>query len=82
MGAGMEDPEDAIDDRSKIVKGMACLAVMSTVRQEGRDPRPLWLGDFIAAHGRTRWGNSPVWKLGLPVIIFLQTIAEQGLVYV
>ena len=47
MGAGMEDPEDAIDDRSKIVKGMACLAVMSTVRQEGRDPRPLWLGDFL-----------------------------------
>ena len=81
-GAGMEDPEDAIDDRSKIVKGMACLAVMSTVRQEGRDPRPLWLGDFIAAHGRTRWRNSPVWKLGLPIIIFLQTIAEQGLVYV
>ena len=35
MGRGMEDPEDAIDDRSKIVKGMACLAVMSTVRQEG-----------------------------------------------
>ena len=45
-------------------------------------PKSVTSGDFIAAHGRTRWGNSPVWKLGLPIIIFLQTIAEQGLVYV
>ena len=33
---GMEDPEDAIDDRSKIVKGMACLAVMSRCGKRAR----------------------------------------------
>ena len=49
----------------KIVKGMACLAVMSTVRQEGRDPRPLWLGDFIAAHGRTLMGKQPSLEVGV-----------------
>ena len=80
-GAGMEDPEDAVDDRTGSVKRVAYLAVMSTVRQEGRDPCPLWLGEFIAAHGRTRWGNGPVCKLALPIIIFLRTIAKQRLVY-
>jgi hypothetical protein len=37
-GAGMEDPEDAIDDRTGIVEGVARLVVMGTVRQEGGDP--------------------------------------------
>ncbi len=64
-GAGMEDPEDAIDDRTGIAKRVACLAVMSTVWKEGSDPCPLWLGEFIAAHGRTRWGNGLVWKFGV-----------------
>ena len=81
-GAGMEDPEDAINDRPGIVEGVACAAAMSPVRQEGRDPSPLLLGEFIAAHGRTRWGNGPVWTSALPIIILLRTIAKQRLVYV
>ena len=67
MGAGMEDPEDAIDDRTKIVKGMACLAVMSRVRQEARDPRPLWLGELITAHGRTDGETAQFGSWGYPL---------------
>ena len=81
-GAGMQAPEDAMNYRPGIVEGEACAAAMSPVRQEGRDPSPLLLGEFIAAHGRTRWGNGPVWTSALPIIILLRTIAKQGLVYV
>src|SRR3954471_16619699 len=77
-GAGMKDPEDSVDDGTGIGERMPCRAVMSPVRQEGRDPSPLWLGEFIAAHGRTRWGNGPAWRSGLPIIIFLRTMASQG----
>ena len=80
-GAGMQDPEDAINDRPGIVEGVACAAAMSPVRQEGRDPFPLLLGKLIAAHGRTRWGNGPVWRSAFPIIILLRAIAKQGLVY-
>ena len=75
-GTGMEDPEDAVDDRARIVERVACLAVMRTVGHEGRDPCPLLLGEFIAAHGRTRWGNGPLKSLGLPIIISSWTIDE------
>src|SRR3954451_278505 len=81
-GAGMEDPEDAINDRTGIVEGMACAAMMCPVRQVGRDPSPLWLGEFVAAHGLTPWGNGRVWRSALPIIILLRTTVEQGLVYV
>src|SRR5947209_1943873 len=80
-GAGMEDPEDAVDDRTRLIKRVARRAVMSPVRQEGRDPVPLLIGEFIAAHGRTRWGNGPIGRPGLPIIIFLRTMAEQRSVY-
>jgi hypothetical protein len=80
-GAGMEDPEDAVDDRAGIVERVACLAVMSPVGHEGCDPCPFLLGEFIAAHGRTRWVNGPLESLGLPIIISPWTIAEQKLVY-
>jgi hypothetical protein len=72
----MEDPEDAIDDRTGIVEGVASLAMMGAVRQEGRDPCPLLLGEFIAAHGGTREGDAPVRRSGSPIIIFLRAIAE------
>lgn len=59
-GTGMEDPEDAVNDRARIVERMACLAVMGPVGHEGRDPCPLLLREFIAVHGRTRWANGPL----------------------
>jgi hypothetical protein len=80
-GAGMEDPEDAVDDRTGIAKGMPRLPLMSPVGKEGRDPFPLRLGKFIAARGRTRWENDLLWRTTLPIIICIRTSTEQTLVY-
>ena len=77
----MQDPKDAVEQRSRIVEGAARMMVVRAVRQQRGDPCPLLVREFIAAHGRTRWGNGPVCKLGLPIIIFLRTIAKQKLVY-
>jgi hypothetical protein len=74
----MEDPQDAIDDRTGIAEGATGPTTMRPVRQEGSDPSPLRLGEFIAAHGRTRRGNGPVAGLMTIIIIFLETNANQS----
>jgi hypothetical protein len=81
-GATMEDPEDAVEDRTRIVEGAACLAMVSTVRQERSDPCPLLLGEFVAAHGRARRGVSPAKRLSPLIIIFLEFSPEMPTVYV
>jgi len=79
-GAGMEDPQDAVDDGTGIAEGATGPTLMRPMRQEGSDPSPPRLGEFIAAHGRTRWGNGPVPGLMTTIIIFLETIASESLV--
>jgi hypothetical protein len=80
-GAGRENPQEAVDDRTGVAKGVAGPPLRSTVRNEGHDPSPLWLGEFRAAQGRTRGGNGPLGRLTLPIIIGIRTIAGQSLVY-
>src|SRR4051795_12618175 len=81
-GAGMEDPEDSIEDWSSVAKRTAGLAVMSTVRQERGDSCPLLVGEIIAAHGRTRGEYSSFRRLCLSIIICLRTIVKQSMVYI
>src|SRR5690242_7812609 len=77
-GAGMEDPQDAVDDGTGITEGTTGPTAMRPVRQEGSDPSPLRLGEFIASHGRTRWGNGLVPGLMTIIIIFLEAIASES----
>jgi hypothetical protein len=46
----MEDPEDAVDDGAMVMERMPQLAMMSPVRQEGLDPGPLLVREFVAVH--------------------------------
>src|SRR4051794_13045390 len=81
-GAGMEDPEDAMDDRTGIIERVARSTAMGPVWQQGGDSCPLLVGELVAAHGRTRWGGRPVCSWGPPTIVLLRHIAKQRLVYV
>src|SRR5262249_53732435 len=55
-GAGMQDPQDAVEQRSRIVEGTARLMVVRAMWQQRGNPGPLSVRELIAAHGRTRWG--------------------------
>src|SRR3954449_3184558 len=68
-GAGMEDPEDAIDDRTGIIERVARPTAMRPVWQQRGDACPLRVGEFVAAHGRTRLGGRPVCSWGFPIIV-------------
>ena len=48
----MEHPQDAIDQGTRIVKRMAHVAVMGSMRKKGRDPVPLSIREFMAVHSR------------------------------
>src|SRR5262245_63039123 len=65
--AGMQDPQDAVDDRAMVVERVSRLTVMGAVGQEGLDPSPLFVGKFVAVHGWPPWGNRPARELGLPI---------------
>jgi hypothetical protein len=59
-GAGVQDPEDAIDEGVVIAPGMPAAAVMGGMGQEAFDPSPKTGIEFIAAsHGRPPFGTLP-----------------------
>lgn len=48
----MEDPQDTVDDRAVIDRGTADLARMGFRGEQGLDPLPLAVGQFIAPHAQ------------------------------
>lgn len=65
-GAGMEDPEDAVEDRAMVTERMPQLAMIGAVRQEGLDPSPLLVGEFLATHGGPPFGSTLFLRLTTP----------------
>ena len=72
-GAGMQDPKDAVDQRSGIVEGVAGSMVVSAVGQQGGDPCPLLVREFVAVHGWVPEGDQPIRPVLLSLIIRDQT---------
>src|SRR6267154_932519 len=77
-GAGVQDPQDAVEQGPRIVEGMAHLTVVSTVWQQGGNALPLFVREFVAAHDRPRLSNHPLRPLPLSHIILLQPIARDS----
>jgi len=48
---GVQDPEDAVEDRAIIAGWSAYLAGVGPLREQGCDPVPLRIGELVAAHG-------------------------------
>ena len=48
--AGMQDPEDAVDDGAMFTPGMSGMPGVSG-REKGFQNRPLLIGEFVASHG-------------------------------
>src|SRR5262249_29464127 len=63
-GAGMQVPEDAVDEAAMLLPGVAALAVVIAVGEERLDPRPLGIGKVKAVHGWPPSGNRPARELG------------------
>src|SRR5262249_54315207 len=58
-GAGVQVPEDAVDQGPVVLPGVAGLAVVVAVGKEGRDPPPLGVGEIEEIHGWPPSGNLP-----------------------
>ena len=48
---GVQNPEDAVEDRAIIAGRSADLAGVGLLREQGCDPVPLRIGELVAAHG-------------------------------
>jgi hypothetical protein len=51
-GAGVQDPEDADDERTVLAGRSADAAGMAPLGEQRRDTSPLRVREFVAAHGR------------------------------
>src|SRR5262245_19608839 len=58
-GAGVQVPEDAVDQGAVVLPGVPGLAVVVAVGEAGRDPLPLGVGEVIAVHGWPPSRNRP-----------------------
>src|SRR5262249_46355077 len=64
--AGMQVPEDAIDQRTVVLPRMAGTTLVVAVREERCDPFPLFVGKIKAVHGWPPSGNLPSREWALP----------------
>src|SRR5436309_15791997 len=65
-GAGVQVPEDAVDQRAVVVEGMAGLAVVVAVGEEALDLAPLGVGEVEAVvHGSPPSGKRLARESGL-----------------
>jgi hypothetical protein len=63
-GAGVQAPEDAIEEAAMRPPRVAFAAVVSQVREEARDALPLPVLEFVApSHGGPPFGNLPAGQL-------------------
>jgi hypothetical protein len=68
-GAGVEDPEDAVEAIAMGLPGMPLAAVVCGMGQEVLDPFPLTVIEFVATtHGWPPFGNRPPREMGLLVL--------------
>src|SRR5436305_1330921 len=66
-GAGVQVPEDAVDQRPVVLPGVAAAAVVVAVGEEAPDALPLGVGEVKAVgHGGPPSGNRPPRELGSP----------------
>src|SRR5262249_34062824 len=78
-GAGMQVPEDAVDQRAMVVPGMAGPAVVVAIGEEGGDPLPLSVGEIEAVHGWPPSGNLPAREKGSTSILLKSAIVRNDL---
>src|SRR4051794_23374255 len=67
-GAGMQDPQDAVDDGAVVPGGPPGLTVVGWVGKQRRDPLPLPVRQFVAAHGWPPFGNLSTRVRCLPIL--------------
>ena len=75
----MQVPEDAVDQGAVVLPGVAGLAVVVAIREEGRDPVPLGVGKIEAVHGWPPSGNLPSREMGSTFILPENTIVRNDL---
>jgi hypothetical protein len=51
--AGVQNPKDAVHQRTGIIKRMADMSLMRSMGEERRDAFPLFGGKFVTTHGET-----------------------------
>jgi hypothetical protein len=66
-GAGVQDPEDTIDDEALIVRRSPGLAVMGRVREQGGDPSPLLIRELVATRDWPPFGNHSPLMIDWPI---------------
>src|SRR5207237_10206842 len=64
-GAGVQVPEDAVDQRPVVLPGATGLTVVVAVGEKGCKPLPLGVGETVAIHGWPPWGNPPISRDGI-----------------
>src|SRR5262249_8893149 len=66
-GAGVQVPEDAVDQRAMVLPGVAAAPGVEAVGEEALDALPLSVGEVKAViHGWPPSGNRPSRELGSP----------------
>ncbi len=56
-GSGVQNPENAVDVEAIVFTRAASTAVMRSMWEKGRDPRPLPVREFVAMHDGPPSGN-------------------------
>src|SRR5262249_29090839 len=67
-GAGRQDPQDTVDDGAVVPGRPPRLAVVGWVGKQRRDPLPLPIRQFVAAHGWPPFGNLSTRVDCLPIL--------------
>src|SRR5262249_45887119 len=62
-GAGVQAPQDAVDDGAVVFPRVPRPAAVVAVGEEGGDELPLGVGEFVAVHGWPPLGNRPAGQL-------------------
>src|SRR5262245_36284693 len=78
-GAGVEMPQDAVDQRAVVLPRVAGATVVVAIRDERFNPAPLIVGKIKAVHGWPPSGNLPSREKGSTFIIRARPIARNDL---
>jgi hypothetical protein len=76
-GAGVQDPEDTVDDEVLVVRRSPRLAVMGRVRKQRGNPSPLLIREFVATRDWPPFGNHSPLMINLPIFYPIDPLCNQ-----
>ena len=76
-GAGVQDPEDTVDDEALVVRRSPGLAVMGRVREQRGDPSPLLIRELVATRDWPPFGNHSPLMIDPPIFYPVDPLGNQ-----